>query len=71
MEQTTLSVADLISLRNLIDAACSRGTFKANEMAAIGELYNRLNTFVEAAQLQIDPQADQPQPTQSQGEQNA
>jgi|688.fasta_scaffold320968_2 hypothetical protein len=73
MEQTTLSVADLISLRNLIDAACSRGAFKAGEMTSIGELYNRLNTFVEHAQLQIDPQSqsDQDQTNQTQGEQNA
>lgn len=70
MEQTTLSVADLISIRNLIDAACSRGTFKANEMAAVGEIYNRLNAFVEAAQQQVQPTEPQ-QPEQAQGEQNA
>jgi len=75
MEQTTLSVADLISLRNLIDAACARGTFKANEMASVGEIYNRLNAFVEAAQQQLQPDtgsaSDSEQPAQAQGEQNA
>lgn len=80
MEQVTLSVADLISLRNLIDAACSRGTFKANEMTAVGEVYNKLHTFIEAAQQQLQSAApaepeqtsDEPeQPPQAEGEQNA
>lgn len=73
MEEHTLTVADLISIRNLIDAACARGTFKANEMASVGEIYNRLNAFVAVAQqnLQQEPPADQEQPAQPPGDQNA
>lgn len=52
METTTnlnpeLNVTDLISIQQLIDVACRRGAFQANEMKAVGELYEKLVTFTE------------------------
>lgn len=52
METTTnlnpeLNVTDLISIQQLIDVACRRGAFQANEMKAVGELYEKLATFTE------------------------
>ena len=46
MEPVTLTVADLASIRTLLDAACSRGAFKAAEMTQIGKLYDKLSTFL-------------------------
>jgi len=43
---TSLTLQDLGAVCTFIDTACTRGAFKADEMQSIGELYNKLNTFV-------------------------
>jgi hypothetical protein len=65
MENAQLTVADMASIKGIIEAACTRGAFRAAEMSTVGEIYNKLSLFVEqtAAQLQQEP----PQ----QGEENA
>ena len=68
--QTNLTLADIASMINIIDAASSRGTFKPNEYAAVGELYNKLTRFLEEARAQLQPPAPQ-EPEQPQGEANA
>lgn len=53
MENSTqLTISDMDTLRAVIDLACSRGAFRANEMQRIGELFNKLNAFVEAVAAQ-------------------
>jgi len=42
-----LTINDLQALKTIIDVACQRGTFKANEMASVGQVYNRLNSFLD------------------------
>lgn len=69
MENAQLTIADLASLHSLIDAACSRGAFKAAEMRAVGETYDKLTRFLEASKLQAQAQSEQAQ--QPQGETNA
>jgi hypothetical protein len=46
--QPELSINDLQNLRAIIDTAAKRGAFQANEMAAVGSVYDRLNTFLVA-----------------------
>jgi hypothetical protein len=41
-----LTINDLQALKMIIDVASQRGTFKANEMASVGQVYNRLETFL-------------------------
>ena len=41
-----LSIGDLKGLASIIDVASTRGAFKAAEMAGVGTLYNKLNTFL-------------------------
>lgn len=43
-----LTIQDLQALRMIIDVASQRGTFKANEMASVGQVYNRLDVFLNA-----------------------
>ena len=43
-----LNINDLVALRNIIDVASQRGSFKAGEMEAIGKTYNKLSAFLEA-----------------------
>ena len=81
MENTQLTVADLASIKNIIEAASSRGAFKAEEMTQVGSIYDKLATFLAnvAAQqkAQAEAQAEQsaevpsePKP-EAQGETNA
>lgn len=46
MEDANLTLNDLANLRSLVDIACTRGAFKANEMKDVGDLYNKLDAFV-------------------------
>ena len=65
MENAQLTIADLASLKQLVDAACTRGAFKAAEMKGVGEIYDKLSAFLDAVVAQ---EAEQAQP---QGDQNA
>ena len=62
-----LTIADLASLKQIVDAACTRGAFKAAEMRAVGETYDKLSAFLDATQSAAQA-AEQAQP---QGDQNA
>lgn len=57
MENVQLTVADMASIKGIIEAACTRGAFRAAEMSTVGEIYNKLSAFVDqaAAQLQDQP----------------
>lgn len=68
MENAQLTITDIISIKNLIDASCTRGTFKAHEMKSVGELYEKLSNFIDATQAQLAAQAQAQTP---QGEDNA
>lgn len=41
-----LTINDLNSMRQIIDLASSRGAFKANELEAVGKVYNKLVGFL-------------------------
>ncbi len=45
-DPTALSIGDLKNLSTIIDVASTRGAFKANEMAGVGALYNKLQAFL-------------------------
>ena len=42
----TLGVNDLKLMANIIEVVSNRGAIKANEMQAVGMLYNNLMTFL-------------------------
>ena len=66
MENTQLTITDMVSIKNIIDAACTRGAFKAAEMKHVGELYEKLGIFIESVQAQaVEKSAN------TQGEANA
>jgi hypothetical protein len=66
MENTQLTITDMITIKNIIDAACTRGAFKAAEMKHVGELYEKLGLFIESVQAQAVEQS-----ANTQGEANA
>ena len=58
-----LTVADMASIKTLIEAAATRGAFKAAELSTVGAVYDKLSRFVELSTQQLQKQA--------QGDQNA
>lgn len=73
MENSQLTLADLASLKNIVEAASARGVFKASELRAVGEVYDKLTIFLEMAAQQNQAPATEQQPAAepTQGEQNA
>ena len=45
-DPTALSIGDLKNLSTILHVASTRGAFKANEMAGVGFLYNKLQAFL-------------------------
>jgi hypothetical protein len=64
--QQSITVQDLDAIRNIIDLASTRGAFRANELADVGLLYNKLSQFLEA----VVAQAQAEQTSDPQGESN-
>lgn len=59
---TDLSIGDLKNLAIVIDVASTRGAFRANEMATVGVVYNKLQAFLAkvAPDVAAQPAAAQP-----------
>jgi len=47
-----LTVNDLQALKAIIDVASQRGSFKPNEMVSVGQVYNKLEAFLNAVAAQ-------------------
>jgi len=47
-----LTVQDLQALKSIIDVASTRGTFKPSEMVTVGQVYTKLEQFLEAVSQQ-------------------
>ena len=61
MENTTqITVADLDSLRVIVDLAAQRGAFHGAELTQVGAVYDKLTTFLNAviAQAKADAEAE-------------
>lgn len=55
-----LNLNDLMAMRNLIEVVTQRGVFKATELSAAGQLFDKLNAFLTAAEAQAKTnQSDQ------------
>lgn len=47
-----LTVQDLQALKTIIDVASQRGAFKPNEMMTVGQVYTKLEMFLNAVAAQ-------------------
>ena len=67
---TQITIADLDTLRNIVDLACTRGAFRGAELTQVGAIYDKLTQFltavIEAARAQEEATASTD--NQSQGE---
>ena len=49
MENTQqITIADLDTIKNIIDLACTRGAFRGAEVSQVGAVYDKLNGFLQA-----------------------
>ena len=48
MENNTITISDLDTIKNIIDLACTRGAFRGAELSQVGLVYDKLNLFLEA-----------------------
>jgi hypothetical protein len=58
-QQPQLTIADLQNLRSIVDMAVRRGAFPANEISAVGAVYDKLNVFLNAVAPAQQPEAEQ------------
>jgi hypothetical protein len=57
MENTQqITVADLDTIKNIIDLACTRGAFRGAELTQVGVVYDKLTVFLEAVIAQAKAQ---------------
>ena len=54
--ENNITVADLNLLKNIIDLASTRGAFRAAEMTQVGEVYEKLATFLDGVVAQAAAQ---------------
>ena len=72
-DPTQITIADLDTLRNIVDLASTRGAFRGAELTQVGAIYDKLTAFLDAiiAQAKAQEEATQvaiPATTESQGE---
>jgi hypothetical protein len=49
MENTTqITIADLDTIKNVIDLACTRGAFRGAEISQVGAVFDKLTVFLNA-----------------------
>jgi hypothetical protein len=64
MENTTqptqITIADLDTLKNIVDLASSRGAFRGAELTQVGVIYDKLTAFLNGviAQAQAQQEAE-------------
>jgi hypothetical protein len=51
-----LTINDLQAMKVIIDIASSRGAFKPDEMVAVGQTYNKLESFLDTVAKQAEAQ---------------
>jgi hypothetical protein len=56
MDNQQITVADLDTIKNIIDLACARGAFRGAEASQVGAVYDKLTLFLEAVIAQAKQQ---------------
>ena len=58
MDNTQITIADLDTIKNIIDLACTRGAFRGTEISQVGAVYDKLTAFLEAVIAQAKAQEE-------------
>ena len=69
MENDTITIADLDTVKNIINLAATRGAFRGEELSMVGTVYDKLTVFLEAVIEQAKAQeASNAEAGETQGE---
>ena len=69
MENNTITISDLDTIKNIINLAASRGAFRGEELSMVGTVYDKLSAFLEAVIEQAKAQeANNAEAGETQGE---
>ena len=70
MENTNpnISIQDLATIRDLLDLACTRGAYRADEVRSVGEMYEKLTQFLKSVVEQAEAAQQAAQSADQQGE---
>jgi len=55
-EAPALTVADLRNIRTIIDISSQRGAFRGGELKTVGEVFDKLDTFLKAVDAKAEEQ---------------
>jgi hypothetical protein len=58
MENQQITIADLDTIKNVIDLACTRGAFRGAELSQVGTVYDKLALFLDAVVAQAKAQEE-------------
>lgn len=53
MENSTITIGDLVVIRNALDLASTRGAFRGAELSTVGSVFDKLQAFL----VEIEEQA--------------
>mgnify|MGYP001107072828 CR=1 FL=1 len=53
-DNVTLTLSDLKTLQQVVEVASQRGAFKAEELSAVGQIYDKLKEFLAS----VEPSAE-------------
>jgi hypothetical protein len=56
MDDKQITIADLDTIKNIIDLACTRGAFRGAEISQVGAVYDKLSLFLDAVIAQATQQ---------------
>jgi hypothetical protein len=65
-----ITIADLDTIKNIIDLACTRGAFRGAEVSQVGAVFDKLTAFLNAVieQAKAQEQANTDDVSKPQGE---
>ena len=46
IQETSLTIADIATLKQIVEVASSRGAFRAEELSQVGAVYDRVSAWV-------------------------
>ena len=56
-----LNIQDIVQLLNIVDAACRRGAFRAEEMSGVGSVYDKVLQFLKSTGAIQEAEANEEQ----------
>ena len=66
--ENSITLNDLVLLRNIVNVASKRGAFSAEEFSDIGAVYNKVDTFLKMNLKKMDETEEDKSPTEGETE---